>query len=132
MAGRDLLATDLRLTHRELKQSADSVQSTPARTRHAIKRVRDAAHTAFKRRAGIFIPRIAVATAYVDSMCVKTFDRFHCARQFVVEMNGPSRCTPAMVLVEDRHARAARNTSPSLFSGAVAVVSRSDVVPPVA
>src|SRR6266516_2330827 len=75
-------ATDLRLAQRELNQAADPIHSATARARHAIKRVRYAAHAVIERGARFFVPSIAMSSARADSMHVKIFDRLERARQF--------------------------------------------------
>src|SRR5439155_23084779 len=81
MTIRDQFTTDLRLAQRELKQPADSIDSTAAHARHAIKCVCNAAHATIECSPGIFVPRIAMATAYIDSSHVETFDRLERSRQ---------------------------------------------------
>src|SRR6266478_3088048 len=78
----DEFAADLRLTQCKLKQTTDTIDSAPARVRHAIECVRYAAHATFECRSCVFIPGIAVSSAYADSVRVKILDRFERSRQF--------------------------------------------------
>src|SRR5438105_818816 len=116
MPVRDQFTTDLRLAQRELQQTADTINTATARARHAIESVRDAAHAVFERRVRVFVPGIAMSSAYADSMCAKTFDRLECSRQFrrnrdafdhIRVLEQPSHTIQGRVLNEFRALRAA-------------------------
>ena len=58
-----------------------------ARARHAIERVRDTAHATFERGASVFVKRVAMSSAYTDSVRVEIFDRLERAWQFGRDRN---------------------------------------------
>src|ERR1700741_3178197 len=77
----DQLTTDLRFAQRKLKQTGHPINAATARARHAVKCVRDTAHTAIECRLGFFVPCIAMSAAHAGPMSMEKFDRFKRSRQ---------------------------------------------------
>jgi len=91
MTVRDQLASDLWLAERKLEQAGLAINSVAARARHAIERVRDAAHATLKSSARLFIPGVAVATAHIYAAGRESFDRRERARQFRRNRDSPDK-----------------------------------------
>src|SRR6476469_361009 len=78
----DQFTTDVWFAQCKLEQTGDPIHTQTARARHAVKRVRHAAHTAIECYPCVFIPDIAMSAAHADPMSMEEFDRFKSARQF--------------------------------------------------
>src|SRR3982751_5702085 len=78
----DQFTTDLCFAQCKLEQPGDSINTSTARARHAVKCVRHAAHAAVECRPCVFIPGIAMSAAHADPMSTEDCDRFKCSRQF--------------------------------------------------
>src|SRR5678815_3676442 len=78
----DQFTTDVWFAQCKLEQTGYPINAATARARHAIKRVRHAAHTAIECRPGVFIPGVAMSAAHADPTRMEDFDRFNCSGQF--------------------------------------------------
>src|ERR1043166_750884 len=78
----DQFTTDVWFAQCKLEQTGDPINAAMARARHAVKYMRNTAHTAIECRPRVFIPRIAMSAADTDPARTEDFDRFKCSRQF--------------------------------------------------